>query len=48
MSDNTALVLVICCISMTVGGSLIAAIRGAVEIIRIIKGREPHHKTAVR
>ena len=44
MSDNTALVMVICCVSMTVCGSLIAAIRGAVEIIRIIKGRETERK----
>lgn len=47
MSDNTALVLIICVASVTAGGVIVALTRAAVEIVRIVKGRDVDEK-AVR
>lgn len=47
MSDNTALVLIVCVMSITIGAAVIAGIRGAVEIIRVLRGREPDPKTGL-
>lgn len=37
MNANTALVLITCVASLTAGVVIVAAIRGAVEIVRIIR-----------
>lgn len=46
MSDNTALVLIICVASLTAGGVIVALTRAAVEIVRIVKRPEQAPRVA--
>ena len=48
VSDNTALVLILCVMSVTIGGAVLAAIRGAVEIVRVIKGQDASPTRVIR
>lgn len=47
MSDNMALVLITCVASLTAGGVIVALTRSAVEIVRIVKGRDQSPKGGI-